>query len=300
MNTTLNLNQNVNEFFNQNQKKLIAELCESFLEKSFGAAKHILWKLCYRPDYLKELSPDLFDSINKNEDLPLKSAIDSIKEELRAQYVLRNPCFTFGILHKNDKTISGTKCSDVDGFACDTIYEAVENYLEDKYTDKAKVERLIYLLDSDQVNIYFGGLRELKFSPEEASYIAENFVTSNIATLVENMYSTYSAKKKPQANQTTGKIDKKICSIPNIEGPAKKEIISIVPTIVEDDSDKISNITLQLPPSSITPSSVLSNSTLIKNFYENIDLVLKAGLSIEELISKKELVSQLLETASKF
>lgn len=295
MNTTLNLSQNVTKLFNENQQKLIKELCDYFLGRNVEAAKYILWKLCYRPDYLKELSSELYDSINENEDLSLKLAIDSIKEELRAQYNAKNPCFTFGILHKDDKVISGTKCNTVDGFACDIIYEKIENYLSNKSPEKKDIDRIIALLDNDEIRNYCGGLSALKFSREEISYIAGNFVTSNIATLVDNMYSSYSATNNQQATcQMLRSVDQEICSIPNIEPDYSYE-------------KKLENITLKLPdatPTSnkptITPSSVLNNADLIKDFYKSIEQVLKAGFSVEELISKRNLVDKLLEAASEF
>lgn len=276
------MNNKLTEVLNEKQQKLFEELCEEFLKKSYAPVKHMLWKLCYNPAYLKERASELYESIPEEQ---LQTVTELIREELRARYAAKNQLFTFGILHKNDTVISNG--SNVDGMICDLIYEFVEDYIPSH--NIGSIERLKFLLDSEEIKNYFGGLRELGFNCDEASFICNKVCCSNIATLVEKLYGQHTTvnkqpvnKKEMQATNMKQSVNTSISEEVTVNSAPKLEVIN-----------KVSDTT-------ISASSVLSNVNMINAFYEALDNIIGAGFSAEELIEKRELVSQLLEAASKF
>lgn len=267
------------ELLNERQRELVSKLCEYFCQKNSGAAKHMLWKLCYKPEYLKELSKELYETIPEDSE---RLYVNTIREVLRESYMKKNMFFTFGILHKNDSFLM---CPD--NVATDIIYEKVEEYVETKTIDDIK--RLTRLLDSDQINCYFGGIRELGFTGDESTYIADKVVTSNIATLVWKLWNEKIENK--QTIKQTAEV---------IPAPESK-----VTAISEKANDTIAGKFELTPkePSAITAEFILKYSVAFKDLFETVKLFENSGLSTEDIkdaINRKEEIMGLIKAASAF
>lgn len=146
--------------------------------------------------------------------------------------------------------------------------------VEYSYRDMGSIQRVGYLLKSDVSKYYYGGFRELGFSEIEADKL------KSIHCQVSALFEEFILGKYPDF-----KVEKNI-STP----PASAEVSSA------DKKHESSEIN-QKTDDTLTAESVLSNMSIIEEYYRIVEQLNKAGIATDLLERKKEAVASLISAS---
>ena len=158
---------------------------------------------------------------------------------------------------------------------------------------ETEINRIIYLLNSDKENYFFGGIKALGFSSEEATFLKNSH--KEISNLFKAMY---------DANQQDSK------NLPFLE--AKQLVITATTdSLVENQTEnstknesEVSDSAENLPVGDshykpITAEEILANKDIFtsfaKNNFEALSLLQSTGFDLNQVMSKKVQISNFID-----
>ena len=146
--------------------------------------------------------------------------------------------------------------------------------VEYSYRDLEAIQRVGYLLNSDVSKYYYGGFRELGFSKIEAEKL------KSIHCQVSALFEEFILGKYPDF-----KAEKHISTTPSASKVSSAD--------KKHESSEIN----QKAVDSLTAESVLSNMSLIEEYYKIVEQLNKAGITPDLLEKKKTAVVGLLSSS---
>lgn len=267
-------------------KKTKINVNVNFKEMTVYEIRNILWKLCYKPeDALKELSMEKVEQ---------KDVIDAIlqqckEEKINLLFAGEIPCAdTLGI----DMGISNPVVRDI---LIQKAYNAVES-------DNPNVGKAATLFTGNypayvkEAKI-FGGLKSIKFSNEEATYLYNTCNLYPVGLLLKKLID-----KKEEENAKLEKVE----SIPNLEVVSETVEIPLIPQ-EEKEKDTEEKETFKVP-------AIIKNKEKVQEFLnvsgnvnfdtldtdiENLQNELKRLQSVKTLLSTLEAAGVSLEMLKK-
>ena len=139
----------------------------------------ILWHLTYEPDHSSFSLEKIGLSLNI---IPLEN-ISSLRNELRFHYVDRDPTFLNMDLAEECQEAYQELVNHSDVITAVVVYNHCQSHI------CSDVNRILFLLSSSKDSNFFGGLRSLSFSIDEANYLKP--LHMEIHNLLKVMYENY-------------------------------------------------------------------------------------------------------------
>ena len=271
-------------------KKLLFEL----LQESPTFIIRLLWMLTYDPQQQNYHKPDYQQWLERITSLASFENLELFKNEVMHHLSqIQKDFFNLNIKPQSEETYAYLQRKIGKAGA----YIVYNRCLEFSYYDENSINRCLRLLSKTRYeDSMIRGFKSLGFNSEEASFLIP------YASEVHNLlYDLSSEKLEPQGNmpeisfffssqedggETANLSAKEISKVDfpvSSQETANEEASEVA---VEDSTTAVTN--------SLSPVAVLNHMGLISNFFKILDELHSAGINFEELIQKREAISNLL------
>lgn len=283
--------------------------CEKFCGLAEDAASAILWRLTYSTDAATE---DLRRLGLNLEEIP-QEILNPLKNELHSQYKQHNP--NAWEVAVPDECVEAF--TDLKNHAGEIVAEKVWKHCDRRVsTNEEDMNRLLFLLKSDMENRYFGGLRELDFNYEQASYLKPFHM------LVHNLFVTVYEQFKHQSHSgvtftnkpfegLAERLDKAGISLSNDDLPFEDNItisrdkameVQHEPA-VEKPTEDVAEVPEQIETTkftALTVENILANKEVFSAFanandFGSLSQIKNLGFDLNAVISHVDAISQILQ-----
>lgn len=260
---------------------VITSTFETFCNLGAARAYSALWNMTYssKKGFEELLKLGLSsDSISEKDIL-------SFRNELRFQYQNLNPNFLKRPVPIECQEAFQNLVNITDPIVSNIIYTHCN--LSFDYPDQ-NFDRILYLLNSENENNYFGGIRSLGFNIEEANYLKPFHV--EIHNLLAGIITFYK-------NNNTAKLD---FYVPDTEMKSEEDVPKEEDVVTTQPVEKEEEFYREFKP--ITPENILIHKETFKTFVEEEDLNLlmvigTVGFDLNEVMAKKEQIRIFIEAA---
>lgn len=127
-------------------------------------ALNILWRLTYNDDIIIST---LYQTLGLSLDIISTENISKLRDELRYQYERHHGDYLLTKVHQNFSTEFNNLVKYAGNICATVVITKCVEYHEKSFNPV----RVLYLLESDFENNYYGGLRELGFDQDEAQFL---------------------------------------------------------------------------------------------------------------------------------
>lgn len=317
------------KLLNDQNREIVIKAFEKVCQMTPFDAMNFIWKITYDPDEAKEL---FNQDAGTDEVIFSAEKIPSLRNELRFQYEQRNPDWLSLVVPDEIQAVYGTLVNHTDTLVANVVYEHCQFILN--VSDQNTVDRVHYLLSNDNERLYFGGLRSLRFTSKEATYLknyhtqisdlfktlldhkvdsSKNLPFVGLSALIENTQKdehsnvTEEAQTDESVNVTEKVQTNEPANIPEEaqtnkhtdatnERASTKEEQELIDELLDfsHNKQKASAFT------ALTPEMILKNKEVFIEFWKSRDLNLlveihKLGFNLNEVMMKSEKIFTLLE-----
>lgn len=261
---------------------VITSTFETFCNLTAERAYSVLWNMTYSPQKgFEELS-----SLGLNPDSISEKDILSFRNELRFQYQILNPHFLKRPVPVECQEAFQNLVNITDPIVSNIIY--TNCYLSFDYPTQ-NFDRILYLLNSENENNYFGGIRSLGFNIEEADYLKPFHIE------IHNLLAELIKYKKKNIN--TALLD---FYVPDTEMKKEEDVHQEEDYIVTQPVEKEEEFYREFKP--VTAENILVHKETFKAFVEEEDLNLlmvigTVGFDLNEVMAKREQIRIFIEAA---
>lgn len=199
--TKFNLRNKFGRLVNDENREAISNAFEKLCGLKVDDARNLLWHMTYSAD-----SSDDFAQLGLAEDVISFTEVDTICQEFSHQYEKHHPgCFDVTVPDGDCKTAFDALKNKTDSIVAYVVHQHMNVPL---YLDAASVSRILFLLKSDSENNFFGGLRSLRFSLEEADFLKPYHV--EVHDLLKALYDHKKANSTPDVTKPFADLGKRI------------------------------------------------------------------------------------------
>ena len=303
--TTMNTQNNTFEFRTKFAKLLtaenrpvITEVCAKFCAYPPEYAFNILWNMTLAND----IATRTIELLGLNPEIIPCENISTFRNELRYQYEKLNPDFLKVDVSEEYQEAFETLKNHADSIVATTVFEHCCNTL---YEGEESVKRILFLLNSEKENLYYGGLRALHFCDYEANHLKQfhEQIHNLLSVMFNHHYEHISNKNTPFEGLSERLTDAGI-QIPFDLQEKCSEFAETAPE--ENQPEKVADeapiqvVTPAFKP--LTPEEVLAHKDVFTSFARNDDmnLLLQIGqldFDLNQVIAKKIQIANLLTAA---
>jgi len=160
-NITIKFRSKFEKLIKNDAYEMATEIFKKFLKQNFTDALELLWQMTYDWSSLSMSEVNIFNDTISDE------LITSFRNELRHQYSKIHPDFLEPDVPATCEEAFKTLKQHSDIIIANVVYAHCLLHL-DYYED---TDRILFLLNHAEEKNYYGGIRSLHFSCEEASYL---------------------------------------------------------------------------------------------------------------------------------
>lgn len=304
INTKFTFRSKFEKLLNDANRPIITAAFEKFFKLRPDSARDLLWRLTFNADIA---SAALIELGLNTEIIPFEK-ISVLRNELRYQYnELVHPNF-LGVSAPNEcQEAFVVLKNQTDDIVANVVYEHCQSRV---YVEEDMINRLFFLLKSDKENHYYGGIRSLFFSYEEADYLkpfhvqihdvlnalhehyknqcastSKNLPFEGLASLVEEAGMDLPFNFEELPTQTADDVIREFLAETEPDAPAEAPALTISGFM------------------NLTAEAIISNKDVFTSFMKNDDLNIlvqigKLGFDLNEVVAKKDKIGALLKAAA--
>lgn len=279
---------------------------EKFINLDAETATNMLWRLTYNP-YSEALW-----TINLDPETISSEMTAALRNELRYQYTQHYSDFLAAEVPEECMDAYTLLTKRTDAIAAYVVYTHCNIFL---YFDEASVTRVLFLLNSDKENQYFGGLRSLNFNMEESEFLKPSHM--EIYTLLKAMYElrksqgAYTSSSNPFQNLDT-MIQQTGNDLPFTFGEEQADTVE--KTLVEETQGEClpEEIPAEEPAQELVQNIALFNAITAENVLEHKDVfsafaitrdmsclvqLSKLGFDLNQVVAKETAITNFIQAA---
>lgn len=292
--------QNIKFSFRSKFEKLLTDgnrqsvnsLFQQFCNMNSYYATEILWKMTYNG---VEPSFDVYRELGIKEEALPSVKLSTLRNELRYQYEKLHHDFMNVYVPDECKEAFNTLAGRSDTITAAVVYEHCQRaYIE------CEVKRILFLLQSEEERNYYGGIRSLIFSRDEANYLKPFHVQ------IFNLFKAYCDYMQQtddlSANKPFAGLDKLIQEARKelIGGTQKEESGEVNESQQVQDEPKKETVQTSSEFKPLTPNEIKDHKDVFMLFLETGDLndlvqIGKLGFDLNKVMAKKEKIRKFLQ-----
>ena len=276
-------------------KKLLFEL----LEQSPTFIVRLIWMLTYDPMLENYHKPDYQKWLERITSLVSSEKLDLFKNEVMYHLSrLQKDFFNLNIKPQSERTYAYLQTQVGKAGA----YIIFTRCLEFSYHDENSINRCLRLLSKHYEDSILKGVKSLGFNSEESYFLIP--YASEIHNL---LYDLTSEKLEVKGNMPeipfffSSHEDGGETANLSVE---ESNQVDISVSTQETSNEEALKVAVEEPTTAVTnslsPVAILSNTDLISSFFKILDELHSAGINFEELIQKREAISNLLAATKLF
>lgn len=162
--TNFNFRSKFEKVLSDENRQVITAAFEKFCKMVPYTARKVLWKLTYNEDASVAL-----DELGLNSEIISSENVSIFRNELRSQYEKLNANFLAVDLPEKCKEAFTALKKRTDSIVAYIVYA----YCQERLHIKDGMDRVLFLLKSEDENNFFGGIRSLRFNKEESAYLKQ-------------------------------------------------------------------------------------------------------------------------------
>lgn len=273
-------------------------LCE-LLEQSPTFIVRLIWMLTYDPMLENYHKPDYQKWLERITSLVSSEKLDLFKNEVMYHLSrLQKDFFNLNIKPQSERTYAYLQAQVGKAGA----YIIFTRCLEFSYHDENSINRCLRLLSKHYEDSILKGVKSLGFNSEESYFLIP--YASEIHNL---LYDLTSEKLEVKGNMPeipfffSSHEDGGETANLSVEESSQ---VDISVSTQETSNEEALKVAVEEPTTAVTnslsPVAILSNTDLISSFFKILDELHSAGINFEELIQKREAISNLLAATKLF
>ena len=249
-------------------------------------ACNFLWRLTYNSEDDLSISVNLTNLGLNLEIIPLEK-ISALRNELRYQYEQQYPTFLKVKVEERCKEAFDTLSQKTDPIVATVVYE---HCVSCQYMDAESMDRTLWLLNNDQENNFFGGIRSLFFGKDEANYLKPFHL--QIHNLLNAFYENRNIMNTPlqglgQKLEDAG-IHLESTDVSDLPFEWDYDGSDILMEEVTNDIHHFKEL---------TPTNVCEYKDVLSSFITSLNQLREVGFDLNEVIAKENAIIALLEAA---
>lgn len=295
------------KLLNDENRPIITAAFEKFCKLGPDSARCLLWRLTFNTDIASTALVEL--GLNA-EIIPLDK-ISTFRNELRSQYEqLRSNFLEVDVPSECQEAFASLK-NHTDAIVANVVYEHCQSRV---YGDEDMINRLLFLLSSDKENHFYGGIRSLYFSYEEADYLKPYHI--QIHDMLNALHEHYknqcgTALKNLPFEGLAGLIEEAGIELPFDFKEVAQEACdeAIEEFLAEMEAEAPIEAPAEEPAQTdsgfkpLTADAIIASKELFDKFVKSEDLNIlcqigKLGFDLNEVVAKKDKITTLLKAAT--
>lgn len=291
------------KLLNDENRPIVMVAFEKFFKLRPDSARNLLWRLTFNDDVASSVLIEL--GLNA-EIIPLEK-ISTFRNELRSQYEQLHPNFLNVDAPSECQEAFASLKNHTDAIVANVVYEHCQSSV---YVGDDMINRLLFLLKSDKENNYYGGIRSLFFSYEEADYLkpfhseihdmlnalhehyknqcgsaSKNLPFEGLATIIEEAGMDLPFDFGEEPTQTADDVIQEFMASTEAEVPEEEPV---------DAGSEFKEL---------SSKAILENENVFASFIKDDDLnvlfqIGKLGFDLNDVMAKKDKIATLLKAAA--
>jgi len=269
--TNFNFRTKFKKLLNDENILVITKAFENFCIHSSTVARDILWRMTYSTDSAYQ---EIYNLGLNQKNIPTEKIL-LFRNELRYQYEQKYSNFLKLNSEGELEEVYSTLMNKTDSIVANVVYNRC--YLE---RNSSEINRILFLLQSEKEQNYFGGIRSLNFNIKETEYL--KLYHTEIHNLLQATYIAFNSEEFDELPFYMGE---------------EESIEEIGENLISEESVDNSSVYKIL-----TPEEILMHKDIFKSFAEKGDLNLlipigQLGVDLNEVSSKKEEIYNFIKAA---
>ena len=189
-NTNFTFRSKFEKLLNDKNRPIFVAAFEKFFKLTPDSARDLLWRMTYN---MEVTAVAALVELGLNQEIISSEKIPCLRNELRHQYEVANPNFLGVTVPVECQEAFDALLNHTDPIVANIVFEHCMSRL---YVEEGYMNRILFLLNSDKENNFFGGIRSLQFAPDESFYLKPYHLL--IHDLLKALYEDYQAWRSAQ------------------------------------------------------------------------------------------------------